>query len=101
MNIFGLFAVLSTMFSSDVATVHVAPGEPSSSILNQELQTTTPPGSVLGYEVDNVSSYGNKFHGTLPYPIFCCCCRYWFESTLSQCVYIRFFLEVVFPRSNY
>jgi hypothetical protein len=99
MNILGLFAVLSTIFSSDVATV--APGEPSTSILKQELPIPTPPGSVLGYEVDNVSSYGDKFHGTISYPIFVVVVVIVFESTLPQCVYIRFFLEVVFPRSNY
>jgi hypothetical protein len=69
MNIFGLFAVLSSLlYSTDVAIV--APGEPSS--FQQQLQNVTPLGSVMGAEVDNVSAYGDNFHGTPSYSIFFC-----------------------------
>jgi hypothetical protein len=67
MNIFGLFAVLSSLlYSTDVAIV--APGEPSS--FQQQLQNVTPLGSVMGAEVDNVSAYGDNLHGTPSYSIF-------------------------------
>jgi hypothetical protein len=66
MNIFGLFAVLSSLYSPDVTTV--APLEFFS--FQHQLQNVTPLASVMGVEVDNVSAYGDNLHGTPSLPIF-------------------------------
>jgi hypothetical protein len=71
MNIYGLFAVLCSLYSPDVATV--APWDLSS--LQQQLQNVTPLGSVVGVEVDNVSAYGDNLHGTPSFFIFHFCCH--------------------------